>query len=247
MRLLAIDTSSASTIVVATSGAQVVERRHDPEAGGKPAHTSQGLVLAAEALAELGLDWTQLERIGVGVGPGSFTGLRSGLSAAAGLARRLDVPLVAVSTHAVLDHGARSDRSEAQQVLAVVDGRRKELFVARFAAAPADPADASAIHVVGRADLAGLGDLTGWLAVGDGAVLETDALRVAGAEVPAPEDPLHGLHGASLAALTARGVPQPADAVRPAYGRRPDAVPTAEREAAARAAAASGAATGSAS
>ncbi len=246
MRLLAIDTSSASTIVVAADADRIAERRHDPADGGKPAHTSLGLVLAAEVLADLGLAWTDLERVGVGVGPGSFTGLRSGLSAAAGVARRLGVPLVGVTAHALLDHGARAVRGDRQRVLAVVDGRRKELFAARYAQAPQDPADASGIDVVGRSSVADLGDLSGWLAVGDGALLEAGALADAGAEVPPALDPLHQLDGASLAALTAMGVSRPADAVRPAYGRRPDAVPTAEREAAAaRAAATSGASAGS--
>ena len=245
MRLLAIDTSTASTIVVAADGDRVAERRHDPEVRGRPEHTSLGLVLAAQALAELSLDWNDLQRVGVGVGPGSFTGLRSGLSAAAGLARRLDIPLVAVTAPALLDHAARQAQEADRPVLAVVDGRRKELFVARFEQAPTDPADASAIHVVARADVSGLGSLAGWVAVGDGALLERDALVEAGAEVPSVGDPLHGLQAASLAALTRAGVPQAADAVRPAYGRRPDAIPTAEREAAAKAAATSATAAGS--
>lgn len=236
MKLLAIDTSSASTIVVAADGDRLAQHRHDPGDGGRPQHTSLGLVLAAEALTDLGLAWDDLERIGVGVGPGSFTGLRSGLSAAAGLARRLGIPLVPVTAHAILDHGARTAPGAGTQVLSVVDGRRRELFVARRDAAERDPSDASGITVVGREALDGLGDLHDWLAVGDGALLEAGRLASLGADVPPLGDPRHGLAATSLAALTAAGVPHGADAVRPAYGRRPDAIPTAEREAAARAA-----------
>lgn len=245
MTLLAIDTSSASTIVVAATADRIAARRHDPGDDGRPQHTSLGLVLAAEVLADLGLAWADLDRIGVGVGPGSFTGLRSGLSAAAGLARRLDVPLVPVTAHAILDHGARSAPGSTTQVLAVVDGRRRELFVAQATGPGEDPGDASSIHVVGRDALDDLGDLHGWLAVGDGALLEESKLSARGADVPPAGDPRHLLSAEALAALTARGVAHPADAVRPAYGRRPDAIPTAEREAAARAAATSGTATGS--
>ncbi len=245
MRLLAIDTSTASTIVVAGDGERLAERRHDPEPGGRPEHTSLGLVLAAEALAELSLSWSDLERVGVGVGPGSFTGLRSGLSAAAGLARRLEVPLVGVTSPALLDHAARAERGAGQSVIAVVDGRRKELFVARLQAAPADPADASAIEVVARGGVGGLAPLGGWLAVGDGALLEREAFEAAGAQVPPAGDALHRLQASSLAALTRGGVPKLADTVRPAYGRRPDAIPTAEREAATRAGATSAASAGS--
>lgn len=245
MRLLAIDTSSASTIVVAAAGDRIAARRHDPGEDGRPQHTSLGLVLAAEVLADLGLAWGDLERVGVGVGPGSFTGLRSGLSAAAGLARRLGVPLVPVTAHAILDHGARSAPGNATQVLSIVDGRRRELFAARAAASGEDPGDASSIHVVRRDALEELGDLHGWLAVGDGALLEESKLSTLGADVPPAGDPRHVLSAEALAALTARGVAHSADAVRPAYGRRPDAIPTAEREAAARATATSGTAAGS--
>jgi ribosomal-protein-alanine N-acetyltransferase len=234
MRLLAIDTSSGSTIVVAADRDGVVVRRHDPVGKERPAHTSSALVLAAEALEELGLTWADLERIGVGNGPGSFTGLRSGLSAAAGLARRLSIPLVPVSTTAQLDHQARLAFGRRQDVLAIVDGRRKELFVEHFAAA--GPPSAG-FEVVRREDLATLGSLVGWLAVGDGAELDRDALLGLGADVPAADDPVHRLNGRSLAALTAAGQGVTPDSVRPDYGRKPDAIPTAQREAAAAAAA----------
>lgn len=245
MTLLAIDTSSASTIVVAATADRVAERRHDPGKDGRPQHTSLGLVLAAEALADLGLAWGDLDRIGVGVGPGSFTGLRSGLSAAAGLARRLSIPLVPITTHAILDRGARTAPGAAPQILAVVDGRRRELFVARAHAPAVDPGDASGITVVRRDALGDLGDLSGWLAVGDGALLDEARLSALGADVPPAGDPRHRLSAAALAQLTAEGTPHAADEVRPAYGRRPDAIPTAQREAAARATAAAGADGGS--
>lgn len=229
MNLFAIDTSSAGTLVVARSASgALAERRHTPGEGDRPAHTTLGLVLAAEALGELGLAWTDLQRVGVGTGPGSFTGLRAGLSAAAGLARRLDVPLVPVTATALLAAGAGPEAGE-RPLLTVVDGRRRELFVQRWNAGAAT----REIEVVRRAGLAeALGDLHGWLVVGDGALLERDALLTLGADVPDPADPAHELRGAPLAELTATGEGADADAVRPTYGRAADAVPTAQRDAA---------------
>lgn len=239
MNLLAIDTSSAGTLVVARSASgALAERRHEPGQGERPAHTTLGLVLAAQALDELGLAWTDLDRVGVGTGPGSFTGLRAGLAAAAGLARRLEIPLVGVTATALLAAGATA-RAADRPLLTVVDGRRRELFVERWTlAAPHGPGPLAArssggIEVVRRAELAArLEHLAGWLVVGDGAVLERAALLGLGAEVPEPTDPAHQLGGHALAALTADGAPEHPDAVRPTYGRDADAVPTAQRPAA---------------
>jgi tRNA threonylcarbamoyladenosine biosynthesis protein TsaB len=236
VNLLAFDTSTAGTLVVARSaGGALAERRHIPGDGERPAHTTLGLVLAAQALDELGLTWADLDRVGIGVGPGSFTGLRAGLSAAAGLARRLAIPLVASTATELLAVGAVA-RAGARPLLTVVDGRRRELFVERWthAAAASDAPlaarSASGITVARRSELAErLGGLADWLVVGDGAVLERDALLALGAEVPDPSDPVHQLSAEALATLTAIGVPQDADAVRPAYGRDADAVPTAQR------------------
>lgn len=236
MNLLAIDTSSAGTLVVARSASgAIAERRHEPGEGERPAHTTLGLVLAAQALDELGLAWTDLERVGVGTGPGSFTGLRAGLSAAAGLARRLGIPLVGITAPELLAAGA-TVRAGDRPVLTVVDGRRRELFVERWTLAaphgdgPLASRNGAGIDVIRRADVAArLEHLAGWFVVGDGALLERDALLALGADVPEPGDPAHQLSGHALADLTATGAAQPADAIRPTYGRDADAVPTAKR------------------
>ncbi len=229
MKLLAIDTSSPATIVVAASGGALAEGRHQPAGRERPQHTTSSLVLAEQALTELGIDWAALDRVGVGVGPGSFTGLRSGLAAAAGVARAAGIGLVGVSTTAQLEHSARAAFPSAATVLAVVDGRRGELFVERFEA----PGRGGGVQRIAGSELALLGSPDA-LAIGDGALLERDALLALGFTVPAAADPVHRLAGGALAALTAAGTVQPPDAVRPAYGRAPDAIPTAEREAARR-------------
>lgn len=224
MNLLAIDTSSTATWVVAQrADGTIAERRHVPAPGERPAHTTFGLAAAAELLDELGLQWSELQRIGVGTGPGSFTGLRAGLAAAAGLARRLEIPLVGFTTPQVL-----AESEAARPLLAVVDGRRRELFTERFLP---DPGAVDALTVVRRDDVPSLGDLTGWLALGDGALLEADALRALGAEVPDAESARHRGTAAAIGRLVCAGAPQQPDLVRPTYGRDADAVPTAKREA----------------
>lgn len=224
MKLLAIDTSSSATVVVAADGDRLAVREHRPSGRERPQHTASSLVLANEALREIALGWDDLVRIGVGIGPGSFTGLRSGIAAAAGLARSLGCGVVAVPTTLQYAHAVRAALPSAGAVLAVVDGRRGELFAERFSNGLAG----AGLERIRRDELAMLGDLTGVLACGDGAVLEAAAFSGLGAEMPA-NPALNMLQASSLAALTADGDPVDPDAVRPVYGRDADAVPTAER------------------
>ncbi len=61
-----------------------------------------------EVLATAGKEWSDLDRIGVGIGPGNFTGIRIAVSAARGLALGLDIPAIGVSTFDAI-HQAEPD------------------------------------------------------------------------------------------------------------------------------------------
>jgi len=78
--------------------------------------------------AEAGLAYTDLSRIAVAAGPGSFTGLRVGLAAALGLSLAAEVPAIGISSF----HGARVglERSADARLIVVLDSRREEPFVA---------------------------------------------------------------------------------------------------------------------
>ncbi len=225
--LLGLDTATAHTVVgLRLPDGTVLSRRHRPGPGERPGHVQQLLPLATEVLAEAGVRWADVTRIAVGIGPGTFTGLRIGVATARALASTAGAELVGVSSLAAVASAGSADGP----VVACLDARRRELFAAAWDSA-ADAADGRAPHTgpvaVEPALLGGLVALGGTLAVGDGAVLYRRVLEAGGAVVAPDDDPRHDVDPSALCALGAAGTPE--TDVLPAYVRRPDAVPTALR------------------
>ncbi len=260
MIVLGLDTATTATVVGLSlaDGNTTLQARDDPTGEQRPGHATRLLPLADELLAAAGLGWSELERIAVGVGPGTFTGLRVGIATARGLALSLGVPLVGVSSlralalgasaHAGGDVGAvdalarvdgAADAVETAAagalerlgvgkdvgVLAVIDARRGEVFVAAYdgeiellAPHPLPPAEVGAM--LERAATGG--SLERWIAVGDGAVRFRAAFELPGVVVPDACSALHRIQGRSICAL---GALAPVGDVRvaPDYRRRPDA------------------------
>jgi tRNA threonylcarbamoyladenosine biosynthesis protein TsaB len=166
--------------------------------------------LARDAVAEAG-GFAAIDRIGVTVGPGSFTGLRVGLAFAQGLGAALNRPVVGVST---LDALAAS--VDGRTVAALIDARRGQVY-ARFWRDGVADGPPEALSLEQAADrVAGLG--VGAILVGSGAALVAEtapgatALDLSG---PSPE---------ALARLAARLDPATATP-KPLYLRAPDATP----------------------
>jgi len=224
--ILAMDTATPATVVgvARDDGTLLCERRHDPPPDGRPGHGPMLLELAAEALEQAGSGWTDLTRLGVGVGPGTFTGLRIGVATARALAQGLGAECVAVSTLRALALAALADDPDGGPVLAVLDARRGEAFAAGYNAAGAERL---APVAVGPDRLATLVDPAPgtWRAVGDGAVRFREELEAAGVTVPGDGSPLHRVGAAALCRLTAEGPTIDRDALVPEYVRDPDATP----------------------
>jgi tRNA threonylcarbamoyladenosine biosynthesis protein TsaB len=220
MIVLGFDTATPATAVgLRLADGTVLEAYDDPIPDERPGHATRLLPLADGLLAQAGLDWHELERLAVGVGPGTFTGLRIGVATARGLAQSLGVELVGVSTLRALAHGApRSPFGGEREVLAVIDARRGEVFVGGYASGR----ELFAPRALAPSALASLLP-PGGLAVGDGAVRYRAHLNDLEVEVPEDSSALHRVRGACICELAIDMPPVEAENVLPDYLRRPDA------------------------
>jgi tRNA threonylcarbamoyladenosine biosynthesis protein TsaB len=133
MRILALETAtSACTVAVVDHGNVLVESfLQVPRA-----HSTRLMPLVAQAVTDSGIAKQDLDAIAVGVGPGSFTGLRIGLSTAKGLAFALGKPTVGVSTLKAMAYGTGA---QLGLVVPMLDAKRGEVFTAVYAAGSSDP------------------------------------------------------------------------------------------------------------
>lgn len=191
MLILAFDTATdVATSALVADGEVLGER------------TSRAVTLLEDVEGLLGAAEVGQEELGalaVGIGPGSFTGIRIGLATARALSLGLDVPVAGVSTLDALAAGAPG-------AVPVVDARRREVFALLGEPRVLAPAE--------------LGLQPGTVCVGNGAVRYRGLLEAAGATVPPDGDERH-LPRARFHAGLARDF-GPAELVEPLYLRVPD-------------------------
>lgn len=224
MMILALDTSSlAASCALWRDGALLGE--YFINAG--LTHSQTIMPMTEALLRETGTSLAQVDRFGVSIGPGSFTGLRIGLSAVKGMAMALDKPCAAVST---LEGLAWNLLGFTGIIAPVMDARCMQVYTALFRGdgqtlTRVEPDMALSIPELGRR-LAALGEPV--TLVGDGAALCMEKL----APEPGPElrlcpQALRHQRASSVALLSARTETLlPPGALSPAYLR----LPQAERE-----------------
>ncbi|MFC6687410.1 tRNA (adenosine(37)-N6)-threonylcarbamoyltransferase complex dimerization subunit type 1 TsaB [Jhaorihella thermophila] len=122
--ILAFDTSAAHCAAALLSGDHLLEARAEEMGRGQ---AERLMPMLQEMLARAGHDWRDLAAIGVGVGPGNFTGIRIAVSAARGLALGLGVPAVGVTGCA-----ARL-RLAAPDALPAIPAPRDQVYLCRAA------------------------------------------------------------------------------------------------------------------
>ena len=221
MNLLGLDTSTAAAAAcVLRADGEAFEELPDPSALRRsPAHASELMPAVARVMERAGLDWPELDAVAVGVGPGSFTGLRIGVATARGLARANGVRLRPVSSLAALAEGIDGGDTV---VLPLIDAKRGELFAAAYEGgrelwAPFAAPPEEVGRRVQQADLTAL-------AAGDGSIRFRRVLEAAGIRIAPDGSRAHvvrALHVCRLAAAPG----EPPEAVVPEYLRPPDAKP----------------------
>lgn len=225
MTILGLDTATPATVAgVLRDDGVAFEARHDPVPGERPGHATRLLALVDEVLAAARMELAGVTRIAVGVGPGSFTGLRIGIASARGLAQATGAELVGVSSLRALAAGADPRRA----VAAVVDARRGEVFTGAWIGdtevmAPAALPPDRLAHALRELAAATADVVAPPLAVGDGALRFRADLEPAGAEIPPDDDPLHRVAARHVCRLGAGAEPAGIEAVVPDYRRPPDA------------------------
>jgi tRNA threonylcarbamoyladenosine biosynthesis protein TsaB len=230
VRILGFDTATAATTVawLDTDDDTAIQRRDDPARGERPRPTTRLMALIVDVLGEAGAGWEEVDRLAVGVGPGTFTGLRIGVATAHALSRARGIPLVGVSTLHSLARGASGADPHTDAVVAVIDARRGEVFAAGWPTAevprPAAEPLLGPAALTPQALAAKLRepDLR-WLAVGDGAVEFRQALECSGARIPEEDSERNRVSAVEHSRLAAGLRPEPPEGVRPQYLRLPDA------------------------
>ncbi len=125
--ILSIETSTKNCSVSLSLNGDTLITREISEAGFS--HAEKLHVFIEEVLIESKIEFSMLNAIAVSQGPGSYTGLRIGVSAAKGICYALSIPLIAVDTLEVL---ARKLSIKDGVIIPMIDARRMECYTAVF-------------------------------------------------------------------------------------------------------------------
>lgn len=95
-------------------------------------HAEQLHPLIEQLRLQAGVDWSTLDAVAVSKGPGSYTGLRIGVSAAKGLCYATGAKLIALDTTAILAHAVLPVNAESDLIIPMIDAGRMEVYCAVF-------------------------------------------------------------------------------------------------------------------
>lgn len=189
-------------------------------------HAERIVPMIEELMRGIGIGFPELTRIAVTIGPGTFTGVRTGIAVARALALALGIPVAGTTSLAVMAEAARRDAvgsASGIPITVAADARRGEVYGQLFAAAgPGMPASAGDAYLATVAEAAARLPEQPCLVVGSGAPAVVEAAAALG------KQPMLGTTrlepDARMLAAMADMLPLH-DPVRPLYLRAPDAKP----------------------
>jgi len=128
--ILGIETSTLSCSVALFSSDGLLHATQKCDA--QHVHASHLLPMISEALEVLGKSPKDLSAVAVCAGPGSYTGLRIGVSTAKGLCHAMGIPLIAINSLEIQAYEALESIDEGSTIVAVMDARRDEVYTQTF-------------------------------------------------------------------------------------------------------------------
>ena len=129
--ILQIDTATEVCSVAVSQNGQVLAH---VEANEPNIHASKLTIYIEEMMQSVGVEFSDLCAIAVSMGPGSYTGLRIGVSTAKGLCYALDIPLIGINTLESIFEGYASQNTlqTSSVYIPMLDARRMEVYMSAF-------------------------------------------------------------------------------------------------------------------
>tara|TARA_R110002012_G_scaffold291564_1_gene486036 strand:- start:33853 stop:34530 length:678 start_codon:yes stop_codon:yes gene_type:complete len=125
--ILSIETATTNCSVSLSKEGEIFALKEDYNNGFS--HAERLHVFIDEILKENNIDKSEIQAVAVSKGPGSYTGLRIGVSAAKGLCFALNIPLISVSTLEALAHQVQTSEGI---IVSMLDARRMEVYSAIY-------------------------------------------------------------------------------------------------------------------
>lgn len=122
--ILNLETATTNcSVSIAKDGSTLAIKEHNTP---NYSHSEQLHVFIQEVLVEASISLSELDAIAISKGPGSYTGLRIGVSAAKGLCFSLDIPLISIAT--LKSMATQSSSNEVDYIIPLLDARRMEVY-----------------------------------------------------------------------------------------------------------------------
>ncbi|WP_100642840.1 tRNA (adenosine(37)-N6)-threonylcarbamoyltransferase complex dimerization subunit type 1 TsaB [Alteromonas facilis] len=126
--VLVLDTATeACSVALSVNGVTYAHFEECPQQ-----HSQRILPMIDDICRQAGVDIKQVDLIGYGQGPGSFTGVRIAMATVQGLAFALDIPVIGVSTLAAMAYEVGSDTSDGTHIFVAIDARMSEVYFGHY-------------------------------------------------------------------------------------------------------------------